>query len=670
MRSFLYFRFHIRIYDGLIGVLLALLFFSSGTAVQAATIRVETGCTLAQAFSAALTNTVPSGSSCTAGDASGATDEDVIVLTADITVSSEIAINSPGSRTNEIRHKVRLEGNGRAISNSGNSKVLNGGTDLELTVNDTVFRGGGLTNSAISYFSGDIFIRSSVFEDFGDSVIAVSQATNITIVDSIFRDNSGPEGGAIFSAGAVRLVVRRSLFESNSAPNVGGAISSEGGNTIDVESSRFINNSAASHGGAIWTTSGLDVRKSTFVGNSANGQGGAIWMNNFMNVSNSTFSGNSADSGAIAVIGSGCDSDTVIRMDHVTAVGNTVTNASSGILDRIICTASSVQKLDIRNSVFAGNSGRDCHGYPTNELDPGIWEPFLLLDSSYIEDGSCLASINLESVGPALLGPQRTSGGGQVYFTPMSGSPLIDAGAAEFCWAADQLGRGRSVGASCDLGSIEVQPPRESRSSGGADEARSTYAPPARSTCETGLPLTITLSDIADGMQCQVVGDSGVGNQQVVDAGYLGAVDIWGYIAGGVDVCFDQRGEFVFLDAATSPRALSALSGYSGNGGSCVRLDRLGTLVLLPSDSPLLPGLGVWSTGNEPATPLSGCALTTTYLLNIRSSPGFGDNVIGLAASGARLLADARTPRWYRVTVENITGWISADYVTSAGACG
>ena len=57
---------------------------------QAATIRVESGCTLAQAFSSAISNAAPSGSTCAAGDASGATAEDTIVLTADITVSAAV----------------------------------------------------------------------------------------------------------------------------------------------------------------------------------------------------------------------------------------------------------------------------------------------------------------------------------------------------------------------------------------------------------------------------------------------------------------------------------------------------------------------------------------------------------------------------------------------------
>ena len=270
-------------------------------------------------------------------------------------------------------------------------------------------------------------------------------------------------------------------------------------------------------------------------------------------------------------------------------------------------------------------------------------------------------------MGPALLGPQQTSGGGQVYFTPMAVSPLIDAGAAGYCWAEDQLGRGRSVGASCDLGAIEVQPPRESRSSGGADESRSTYAPPARSTCQTSLPFTITLSNIAAGMQCQVVGDSGVGNQEVVAAGYLVAVDIWGWVGAGVEVCFDQPGSIALLDAATSPRSLMALDSYASDTGSCALLDRTGTVVLLPAGSSLVAGS---TSGGAAQVSLSGCSVTSMDLLNIRSAPRIGDNVIGLLASAAKVSADARSAQWFRVTVEGIVGWISADFVTTAGGCG
>ena len=100
----------------LIVAALAILFVSP---VHAATINVDSGCTLAQAFSSAINNTVPAGSSCEAGDATGPDADDVIVLTSDVTVSSSISIAVPGPRIFVVRESVRLEGRGRVINGAG-----------------------------------------------------------------------------------------------------------------------------------------------------------------------------------------------------------------------------------------------------------------------------------------------------------------------------------------------------------------------------------------------------------------------------------------------------------------------------------------------------------------------------------------------------------------------
>ncbi len=65
---------------------------------------------------------------------------------------------------------------------------------------------------------------------------------------------------------------------------------------------------------------------------------------------------------------------------------------------------------------------------------------------------------------------------------------------------------------------------------------------------------------------------------------------------------------------------------------------------------------------------LSGCNVTTTHGLNFRDGPA--GTRIGLVAESATLAATARTPGWFQVEYNGVTGWISADYVVTEGECG
>ena len=66
-------------------------------------------------------------------------------------------------------------------------------------------------------------------------------------------------------------------------------------------------------------------------------------------------------------------------------------------------------------------------------------------------------------------------------------------------------------------------------------------------------------------------------------------------------------------------------------------------------------------------TELSTCRATTTHGLNFRESPG-GDR-IGIVPENTSLPASARTPGWFNVEFNGASGWISADYVITDGAC-
>ena len=210
------------------------------------------------------------------------------------------------------------------------------------------------------------------------------------------------------------------------------------------------------------------------------------------------------------------------------------------------------------------------------------------------------------------------------------------------------------------------------------------------------LPPTIRVTARAGSYpQCTRLGAAGIGVQSIIDGGFLDAVDVWSLVSEGVEVCFHDTGDFIFLDAANAPRTLSRLEGYLSDGMTCAEVFRPGSIVLIPGEG---PGQARSVQANEQPLvldltvevekiALEDCVLTTTHGLNFRARPA-GRRITILAkgttidaqlrtidwheaiiAAGVQLSALTRTSDWFRVDHEGKSGWISADYVTTAGTC-
>lgn len=182
---------------------------------------------------------------------------------------------------------------------------------------------------------------------------------------------------------------------------------------------------------------------------------------------------------------------------------------------------------------------------------------------------------------------------------------------------------------------------------------------PTPSTC-LNLPDSIVVSGISSGTQCQQLDAGGIGISSIVESGFIDAVDIWSYLGAGVEVCFRNSGALIFLDAATSPRALMSMTGYSVAGMTCSWVERPGSVVLVPGPAPApLP---------PAAEQLHDCSVTTTDILNFRQSPG--GNILQVLPANITLTALSRTADWFQVDFYGAAGWISADYVIMRGNCG
>jgi len=178
---------------------------------------------------------------------------------------------------------------------------------------------------------------------------------------------------------------------------------------------------------------------------------------------------------------------------------------------------------------------------------------------------------------------------------------------------------------------------------------------------ESGIHVSATYG-LDSGVQFQRLDAHGIGIQAVLDAGFMDAVDVWGYVEQGVEICFPEQGSLIFLDAATSPRRASPLPAYHRAGMTCAQLDRAGTVVLVSRPAPL-PATA------EAMVTLQNCQVRTTHILNFRASPA-GDKINGLIPYRVTLTAMARTSDWFQVDYHGAVGWISADYVQMQGTCG
>ena len=107
----------------------------------------------------------------------------------------------------------------------------------------------------------DITISKMIFLGSGDETMPLARAiesthSNITIMDSQFKRNTGHEGGAIHASYQSNLTLVRNIFTGNRAIHSGGAIYISdfmfSRSSIIVINTTFINNAAMLYGGAVF----------------------------------------------------------------------------------------------------------------------------------------------------------------------------------------------------------------------------------------------------------------------------------------------------------------------------------------------------------------------------------------------------------------------------------
>ncbi len=610
-------------------LLLPLLLFWSAGRAQAADIQVNANCTLHDAFATANDDT-PVGS-CTYTDIDGTTNNaDTIVLTGSgQSYSHNFLINITSGSV------ITVQGNGNTISGNNSHRIFEVRGNLTL---DNLTLSGGYS----SVGGGAIYLGAGATLAIQNSTVTDNRA--LPSEDDISR------GGVIVgvSEGDYSVTIRDSLFTSNRSAHGGDIMNLEslsGTKSVTIENSAFINNGTPGDPKWLINIVGYDAQFT-------------------VTISNSTFSGNNS-------VGISLANTVSATLSHLTVVGN----VSRGLYVHHPDGHNAAPIVRLRNSLLAGNPEGDCAG-----------EQFITENvGNLIQDGSCNPALS----GDPLLDTATT--GTPPYHELLAGSPALEAAACLTDVTSDQRNapRPQPAGTLCDIGAYESalrapQPPPRRRTDSGSDNddgngrggASPTVTPTqtARLQAHSGEWLTrqgyglAASHGLRSGVQFQRLGAAGVGIDWVIDLGFLDALDVWGFVEQGVEVCFPPDrgyGGLMFLDAATSPRAVSALASVLREGYTCASINRPGTLVLvsnapLPSQLPMPTAL--------PTTILRGCLVRTNYMLNFRDAPA-GALLGQTIPFDVTLVALSRTAGWFQVDYHGLRGWISAGHVTPMGNC-
>jgi len=219
-----------------------------------------------------------------------------------------------------------------------------------------VIDGGSLTVNAVTF-------DSNTSGGLGGVIYAQDDAV-VNIDDCRFTNNTGGSGVAINISGD--LTVRNTVFRGNNGPDPGdrGAVAYvfQGSGTSDAlfENVRFDQNTATGDGGAIvFLGRKLRIDGLIATGNQSNNHGGVLFVSGssagkIIEIVNAIFDGNTAADNGGAISFGGGDTDT-LNIQHTSFINNTASDWG-GALNL------TGGKTDITNSTFSNNHTNDIGG--------------------------------------------------------------------------------------------------------------------------------------------------------------------------------------------------------------------------------------------------------------------------------------------------------------------
>jgi predicted outer membrane repeat protein len=357
-------------------------------------------------------------------------------------------------------------------------------------------------------FAGNDALLDGSSQDDGGGAFYGELLDRIDIGNCTFENNSGSNGGAVYSLGSLRLNIVDSVFEGNRAIGTGGnpgnggnagALGIDGGaRLVDICRTRFVANESNAHGagffsvmydaqsrsrfedvefrgnrhvGATAHTGGAYIQdgpwameRVSFVANEASGFGGLFVAGNAPGtIRNATFDGNVARTGLGAAMA--LSSTAPITLVNTTIANNVATQAfAAGIA------IGTPNQLRLANTIFANNRGGNVFvNWAMNNpaaFDGGGNMQWPLQRISGMTNGGNETPVTAGAqFADPLLPAAAAANGGFVPTLALPGnSPARDGGVASVIGSAETVpatdARGLPRFGAVDRGSYEVQDPQ------------------------------------------------------------------------------------------------------------------------------------------------------------------------------------------------------------------
>lgn len=385
------------------------------------------------------------------------TTNDTIILTSQLTLSSNITIDGSGG------DPITVSGNDTTRVFYINPGAIVAMNDITIA-NGNAGYGGGIYNNSGS--TGSLSLEGMIFSgnsanSYGGGIYNNNNSTIVTLSNSTFSSNSATtSGGSIYNYGTINTL-SNSTFSGNSA-GWGGGIDNIG--TLTIDGSIFSNNQAFGGGAGIVSRGNLSTTNSTFSNNTVDdgegiGTGGGLQLEGgTTNLTNVTISGNQAlgdnddGGGGIMVYGG----NLTVHSSTITNNTSSSSTGAGGIAGNFYFGGS----VTVENTIVAGNIG----------TNPDVNGAFTSNGSNLIGDSTGSTSfthgVSGDIVGDSTnpidpsLAALTDNGGPTLTHAPLAYSSAIDAGDNnQVSVSTDQRGTGfeRLVSGTVDIGAYEVQ---------------------------------------------------------------------------------------------------------------------------------------------------------------------------------------------------------------------
>ncbi len=244
----------------------------------------------------------------------------------------------------EISDNTASADGGGIAATYGSILTLNGG---EITGN-TANNGGGLWTAVNVTLGSGISIHDNKAIDNGGGIFAYGGgnsspyaiAPNVTLSGNTLYENSAKNGGGIYLAAYTQLTFTGdSVIRGNKATADGGGVTATYGSILELNNGQFLENTG-NNGGALWTAVGVTLGSSVSIyDNTAVGNGGGIYVYGGGNSPYATRTSLVLSNGMInnneATYGGGVflSSNTAFTLDSGSAIQeNTATGDGGGIM--------------------------------------------------------------------------------------------------------------------------------------------------------------------------------------------------------------------------------------------------------------------------------------------------------------------------------------------------